>query len=217
LKIGRKEKPFNVHKGLLCHYSKYFNAAFNGGFKEANEDTISLREVTVKVFGIVFDWLYTQQILGLPCSTIREQCSTTNKRSECHANLEVIPILEVYVFGDCYDMPGLRAAATYLYHHIYLVHHPHSWPNFDAVVTAWKNLPESALIRRMILDLYSDRYDQSRLTSQGQKTLHLLPEDFVREMMGRLSHRPHVGHSSFIASFAADPKVYLEETGPQNP
>ena len=58
-----KSPKFLVHKNIICHYSPYFSAAFNGNFVEGRTKTINL-DVDEKAFGILVNWLYTQDIFS---------------------------------------------------------------------------------------------------------------------------------------------------------
>ncbi|KAL9121217.1 MAG: hypothetical protein Q9187_002226 [Circinaria calcarea] len=60
--IGREKVKFELHKGLLMYYSEYFRGAFNGSFKEAEENTVHLPEEKVEVFKLVNSWLYTRHL-----------------------------------------------------------------------------------------------------------------------------------------------------------
>ncbi|KAK4692430.1 hypothetical protein P7C71_g4777, partial [Lecanoromycetidae sp. Uapishka_2] len=48
--VGPAKKVFKIHKEILCSASTYFRAALNGGFKEAEEQTVELPDDKVKVF-----------------------------------------------------------------------------------------------------------------------------------------------------------------------
>ena len=60
--VGAEKKPFAIHKDLICQYSKYFNAAFNGRFEEAENKAANMDDVEPWVFAIFVSWLYTQQL-----------------------------------------------------------------------------------------------------------------------------------------------------------
>jgi len=49
-----------LHKDFLCHYSPFFNAAFNGTFKEGLTQEMTLQADTT-AFGIVAAWFYSQK------------------------------------------------------------------------------------------------------------------------------------------------------------
>ncbi len=56
-------KPFQVHKNYICHYSPYFEAAFNGRFIEGETQVLDLDDTDPLVFGIFVNWLYTQTVV----------------------------------------------------------------------------------------------------------------------------------------------------------
>ncbi|KAF2098500.1 hypothetical protein NA57DRAFT_75742 [Rhizodiscina lignyota] len=60
--VGSEKKAFVVHKDLICHYSKYFKAAFGGNFKEAEEKKSNLPDVETETFEIFVAWLYKQKL-----------------------------------------------------------------------------------------------------------------------------------------------------------
>ncbi|KJX96136.1 hypothetical protein TI39_contig804g00010 [Zymoseptoria brevis] len=60
--MGRDRETLKVHKGVICHYSGYFDKALNGGFKEATTGKILLPEEQVGLFKRLIHWLYTGKI-----------------------------------------------------------------------------------------------------------------------------------------------------------
>jgi hypothetical protein len=52
----------HIHKDFICYYSPFFDAAFNGNFKEGQTQTMEFDDVDVTAFGILSGWLYTQNI-----------------------------------------------------------------------------------------------------------------------------------------------------------
>ncbi|TVY19562.1 hypothetical protein LARI1_G003406 [Lachnellula arida] len=57
------KKPFLVHKAILCHYSPFFDAAFNGGFQEDTTQELDLPDTDPIVFGILVEWTYSQRVI----------------------------------------------------------------------------------------------------------------------------------------------------------
>ena len=60
--VGPEKKVFGVHKGLICHYS-YFNAAFGGNFKEAEDGVVILDDEEPETFSHFYSWLYTGRVM----------------------------------------------------------------------------------------------------------------------------------------------------------
>lgn len=59
---GGKKSTFTIHKNIICHYSRYFAAAFNGGFQEGQTQEVLLKDVNPAIFTTFSHWLYSQQI-----------------------------------------------------------------------------------------------------------------------------------------------------------
>ncbi|KAH9212761.1 hypothetical protein DL95DRAFT_391069 [Leptodontidium sp. 2 PMI_412] len=57
-------QSFPIHKNHICHYSPFFDAAFNGNFAEGESQEVDLYEVKPEIFGIFVNWLYTQEIMS---------------------------------------------------------------------------------------------------------------------------------------------------------
>ncbi|KAI4717949.1 hypothetical protein E4T48_05857 [Aureobasidium sp. EXF-10727] len=91
LVISKERKSYTLHKDLLCFYSDYFRAAFNGSFKEALERKIELPDVEISIFEEFQVWLYTR---NLPDSTSR--CSY------------FAFLVEMWIFGGRYQIPLLQ-------------------------------------------------------------------------------------------------------------
>ena len=49
---------FVVREDLLTHYSEFFRAALTGGFKEAADKIVTLKDEDPDVFGVFVHWLY---------------------------------------------------------------------------------------------------------------------------------------------------------------
>lgn len=51
-----------VHKSVACHYSRFFETAFNSFFVEGNTPIMRLNNVNEKIFGKVVHWMYEKEI-----------------------------------------------------------------------------------------------------------------------------------------------------------
>ncbi|THX79949.1 hypothetical protein D6D05_04734 [Aureobasidium pullulans] len=89
--VGSKKKSHSLHKDLLCFYSDYFRAAFNGSFKEATDGKIELMDVEPEVFDIFQVWLYSRRV------------QASQKPVLCYMTLA-----QLWVFGDKYQIPLLQ-------------------------------------------------------------------------------------------------------------
>ncbi|KAI4738499.1 hypothetical protein E4T50_11054 [Aureobasidium sp. EXF-12298] len=90
--VGKEKKAYNLHKDLLCFYSDYFRAAFNGSFKEAAERKLELPDVEISLFDKFQVWLYTRDLQG----------PTTNHTESFQF------LAEMWIFGDQHQIPLLQ-------------------------------------------------------------------------------------------------------------
>lgn len=91
---GATKKTFQLHEGLLRHYSGYFDAALGGGFAEAKTRVIELKEDDVPTFERFVLWLYTGKYRRVAVA------------SEGHYD----PICKLWVLGDSRQIPLLANA-----------------------------------------------------------------------------------------------------------
>jgi hypothetical protein len=57
LYVGEEKKHYNLPKPLLCHYSDYFDACFNGNFSEAQSQKLELPDDKVQEFEILLEYM----------------------------------------------------------------------------------------------------------------------------------------------------------------
>ncbi|KAF2115019.1 hypothetical protein BDV96DRAFT_646874 [Lophiotrema nucula] len=60
IRVGDPAVDIPVYKDLICSAAPYFNGAFNKRFKEANERSITLDEVSERTFRAFLHWAYIQ-------------------------------------------------------------------------------------------------------------------------------------------------------------
>jgi hypothetical protein len=59
---GLSAMSFKMHKGLLSHYSSYFDKALNGDFKEGKTGRLALPEEQGTIFKHFVLWVYSGKI-----------------------------------------------------------------------------------------------------------------------------------------------------------
>jgi hypothetical protein len=89
--VGQEKKAYTLHKDLLCFYSDYFRAAFNGSFKEATERKLELPNIEPSLFEVFQVWLYTRDLQGPPENFRRYQF-----------------LADLWALGDQYQIPLLQ-------------------------------------------------------------------------------------------------------------
>ncbi|TIA16451.1 hypothetical protein D6C81_05943 [Aureobasidium pullulans] len=97
--VGTEEDSFVVHKGLLCFYSDFFRAAFNGSFEEATERKIKLPDVDIDTFENFQLWLYSRTLLDTEDSANESGHATY---------LTFTALAKLWIFGDKYLIPLLQ-------------------------------------------------------------------------------------------------------------
>ncbi|KAF2804175.1 uncharacterized protein BDZ99DRAFT_467547 [Mytilinidion resinicola] len=99
--IGPDATPFDIHRELLCKRSEFFRGAFKGGFREAGERSMVLDDVSVFLMRQFMRWIYNG---AFPFTATIED----GRNDDVHAILDPDELLDLYIFGDRYDLPTLR-------------------------------------------------------------------------------------------------------------
>jgi hypothetical protein len=89
-------KTFQVHRGLLCHYSGLFSRLLNGPFRD--NDSHSLPTEKPESFQLFYDWLYSGEVI----------CDETT-------DLDSKTIVHLYFFADAYVVQQLKDRTLELY------------------------------------------------------------------------------------------------------
>ncbi|KAF8852845.1 hypothetical protein BDZ45DRAFT_807098 [Acephala macrosclerotiorum] len=93
---GQDKHTFTVQKSLICHYSAFFDAAFNGGFLEGKSQAMDMEDVEGEIMGLLVDWLYLQRIQSAHGSG---------------ANVTMLDLAKLWTLADRCTIPDLQAAA----------------------------------------------------------------------------------------------------------
>ncbi|EON65953.1 hypothetical protein W97_05195 [Coniosporium apollinis CBS 100218] len=174
IEVGEEKKPFIVHKDLLCYWSKYFDKALNGHFKEGGKDTIAVEDFSPSIFGCFVQWLYAQpsmppvpegdpqmkQTGKLGGTRPSKKTSTATRYSDKKADHSdriyitvILMLLHLYSFGDKYEAHDLRKDALSK-----MVDYAIDGKRVtSAVVVALgvKNLPDSSPCYKYFVDEYA--------------------------------------------------------------
>ncbi|KAH0162774.1 hypothetical protein KCU67_g5806, partial [Aureobasidium melanogenum] len=130
--VGTEKKPYTVHKDLLCFYSDYFRAAFQGSFKEAAERKIDLLGVQEDVFEHFQVWLYTRRL--------------------DFATLSFKAIVELWVFGDQHQIPLLQ---NYTVDGLFDKRVKENGFPTSAIPFVYDNTPTGSALRRAVIEIAS--------------------------------------------------------------
>lgn len=66
--VGPERKKFILNKELLCDRVPFFRGAFKTGFKESTTKKIDLPEDNADSFGLMVDWVYTDEVKCISCN-----------------------------------------------------------------------------------------------------------------------------------------------------
>ncbi|KAH0382040.1 hypothetical protein KCU92_g6635, partial [Aureobasidium melanogenum] len=128
--VGDEKKPYVVHKDLLCFYSDYFRAAFQGSFKEATERKVELPGVIKDVFEHFQVWLYTRRL--------------------DFADTQFHTIIRLWIFGDQHQIPLLQNwAADSL---IAKRKKEHTFP-ISLVPLVYENTVAKSALRKVVIEI----------------------------------------------------------------
>jgi hypothetical protein len=129
--VGKEKKAYTLHKDLLCFYSDYFRAAFNGSFKEASARKLELPDVKPSLFDEFQVWLYTQDLQG-PTDNSEQICFLAN----------------MWILGDQHQIPLLqnqamdKIFASVAKHHIFA---PSAVPDIYTMTVAGSPLRKAVI------------------------------------------------------------------------
>ncbi|KEQ78320.1 hypothetical protein M438DRAFT_308161 [Aureobasidium pullulans EXF-150] len=178
LVVGKCENVHTVHKDLLCFYSDYFRAAFNGSFKEATEQKIKLPNVEPEVFETFQVWLYTRRF-HLP-----------EENGEAYSMLA-----ELWIFGDQHQMPLLQNETM---DEMLFRFNRDVFFTTHAVKLAYENTMAGSHLRKAVIEIVGYTMDlgkspQNALEALGDWTVESLA-DLTRELYksrAKMSTLPH--------------------------
>lgn len=162
--VGPQKYRFHIHKGLLCHHSKYFRAAFGGLFSEAATGVVHLPDNTPETFDNVRAWLYSNQL-------------TTNRDGEDRScnNGELV---DVFIFGDKYDMPKLCNKANDQLLHNFMDKPSKSLPPSRI----YANTPPGSPLRKLIVTTYVRNPGSLRKFYEQNSSIFLACPEFLLDL-----------------------------------
>ncbi|KAH0290143.1 hypothetical protein M436DRAFT_65314 [Aureobasidium namibiae CBS 147.97] len=140
LLVGANKELYTCHKDLLCFYSDFFRAAFDGSSKEAVERKIELPDVDTDVFEAFQYWLYTQ--------------SWPENKVEPNDFPEWSLLVKLWIFGDQHQIPLLQNRVMALV--IYKIEDDQSNPLF-LIQEVYENTTSSSQLREAVVDMVTHK------------------------------------------------------------
>ncbi|KAF2499049.1 hypothetical protein BU16DRAFT_614602 [Lophium mytilinum] len=178
LKAGPEAVPFHIHEDLLCRHSQYFRGAFKGGFKEAEERTIALDDVTVASMRQFTQWLYNGIVFSFADGDATPE---TEGFLQDHKILDQDELLDLFVFGDRYDVPDLRRDCLDMIQRLAVIRLAVSDRNvsLEFVLRAFENLPDNSELCKWLVDHFACTWNPKVIIDHDQEFLPQLPATFL--------------------------------------
>jgi hypothetical protein len=155
------DKTFQVYKGLICHYSEYFRAAFNGRFTESN-GVSKLPNSEYFGFATFFNWMMEGKL-------------SMNVDELAQNRLKVVEgVFEVYIFADAHIIPALKNAVI----DVCIESFAKSWsmPSAKAVNQVWRNCPEGDGMHELLVDFVTKSNNVIKWNNMSLKSEAFFPE-----------------------------------------
>jgi hypothetical protein len=129
LEQKRKRKVFVVHKNFICHYSPYFDAAFNGNFEEARSQALDLEDINPFMFEMFVSWIYTQDV--------------------CYPDGEAGYLILLWLLAERFLVPRLQNQTLELLHKEQ--GRSNKLPGADLVRVLYENTTEASPLRKYVI------------------------------------------------------------------
>ncbi|KAF3005129.1 hypothetical protein E8E13_010297 [Curvularia kusanoi] len=144
-------KRLIVHKQLLIDRSLYFKKALSGAWVEAQEQKVRLPEDDPATFQVYVNLLYTDQISLSPVDS--------SKDANLAAQEEFEDLIDLYVLAEkLQDVNTKNKAIAALLGSTFEVRSDglEYLPGIDAIERAYKNTTSESLLRKLIVDLWTE-------------------------------------------------------------
>jgi hypothetical protein len=150
-------KEFQVHRGLLCHYSGLFRTLLNGRLKSHNSH--SLPEEKSTSFQLFYDWLYSGEVV----------CDDATQ-------LGARAIIDLYFFADMYMVQELKDRALELYFLRFLK----DWqaPQ-DLTRSIYEKTADVSSLRKLHIDILVETFSFENL----REYMHDDPKEFLVDLL----------------------------------
>ena len=150
--VGPDKDKFIIHQELLTYHSPYFRAALTGGFKEAKEKSVTLKDEHPRIFEFFMHWLYHGRLPNASdCVELFDNWRKLNPAGEsCTDN----HLIDLYVFCDKHQIHKLKLSLIgelVTFHGV----HENTLPHISAVNHAFDHLPEKDPLNRYLVDVHA--------------------------------------------------------------
>ncbi|KAK5683356.1 hypothetical protein LTS10_004887 [Elasticomyces elasticus] len=168
--VGVEEEKFVLHASIATKHSKFFQAACNGGFKEAQEKVIHLPEVQPATFRAYVQWIYS----GAVVVTDFEEHKTDVKGRSCRESL-----VKLYILADIIAHTLLRNKTIDEY--VASCRSTEYGTNPALIKVAYKQCPAGSMLRKLFVD--ENVYFSTDRVAWLQEERDQFPVEFLRDLV----------------------------------
>lgn len=139
---GQNKKTFDVYKGFLTYYSRYFrNILKCDSCQDSNVE--ELPETTPEVCGLLIEWLYTQRILDLRCEDMSIEDAEVREQFDKPTMDELVGL---FILADKLEISEIKVQTISLLYKkgIRAVDLRHNF-----IAPAYKNTPPGSALRNL--------------------------------------------------------------------
>ena len=194
VKVGPGKTLFKLHKKILCDVAPYFEAAFEGGFKEATEQVLELLDEDAAMFEHFELWVYTGDVLA---------------KGESVADIFWDSLVGLYIFGEVRGIPDLQNEAIDV-----LINKESSIKKIpiSLLPRVYDSTPEDSSLRRLFVDWVAclavmtpnDRYTLKPPGAPGQWSKEDTRKDYPKDFLFDLAfaqYQLRKGDKTVISKF----------------
>ncbi|KAL9631441.1 MAG: hypothetical protein Q9164_005892 [Protoblastenia rupestris] len=168
VKIGPRKVAFEIHKGLLCHQSGYFNGALTGSFREALDGEVLLEDEEPELFQLFNEWIYSGRI-------------PQDLSSPGGPNYSVL--LDLYAFGERRSVPELQNSVIDT---MLSADHVHDCPSPAVINLARTNIPSTSKLHNFLVDYYVHVINIQDCFGRHNQIRDTYDIDFILDVAGEL-------------------------------
>ena len=128
------KKKFKIYRGLLCHFSSYFDRMLNGSFREGGSTYLRLKDTDADTFDVFFYWL-NSGVVGL---------------ADSGGLLDWGKVMKAYVFSDFHQAPIFKNAVL---ESLYTRWLSENVVAVDVTEFLYTNTSEGDSMRKLIVDI----------------------------------------------------------------
>lgn len=159
------KKHYNIHAGLLKHYSSYFRNGLKEGWKEGATRTFALVDEDPNIFQLFFHWIYSDRLY-----------STLTKDDKIPVSMA--DLCALFVFGDARGIPEL--CNTVIDTMFQKFANEWTYP-CSCLTKVYDNTLHGSKLRKIFVDLGLETHDFTEM----RKSEDLYPKEYLMDVVLR--------------------------------